>query len=48
MAQTSDWNSEVEVAKTIAACSPDGELTPLDTHDLISVSKRSLRLTAGM
>jgi hypothetical protein len=36
MAQTSDWNSEVEVAKAIAARSPDGELTPLDTHDLIS------------
>jgi hypothetical protein len=35
MEQTIEWNGEVEVAKAIAARSPDGELSSQDINDLI-------------
>ncbi len=36
MKEAADWNGTIEVAKAIAACSPDGRLSPQDTNELIS------------
>jgi hypothetical protein len=36
MTQAADWNGTIEVAKAIAARSPDGQLSPQDTNELIS------------
>jgi hypothetical protein len=36
MTQATAWNDAIEVAKAIAARSPDGQLSPQDTNELIS------------
>ncbi len=36
MTEAADWNGTIEVAKAIAARSPDGRLSPQDTNELIS------------
>jgi len=36
MTQAAEWNGTIEVAKAIAARSPDGQLSPQDTNELIS------------
>ena len=36
MTQANGWNNSIELAKAIAARSPDGQLSPQDTSELIS------------
>jgi hypothetical protein len=36
MESTGQWNTEIEIAKAIANRSPDGQLTPQDTNELIT------------
>jgi hypothetical protein len=36
MMQARDWNNSIEIAKAIATRSPDGQLSPQDTSELIS------------